>query len=61
MKVIAKVEFKKHVANTYIFGIVIGKLTHYKEFSLIILLVIDKSLRISLYNLDLPYVLAIIL
>ena len=49
------------MANTCIFGIIISKLGYRQECNLIILLEIDKSLKISFYNTVLPLCLAICL
>lgn len=39
------------MANTYIFDIIINKLELGQEFSLVILLEIDKGLKINFYNI----------
>ena len=59
MRVIAIVEFERCVANAYILGIVVGKLSYQKELSSIILLVINKNSKISLHYTILPLNLAV--
>lgn len=48
---IATVEFKKSIVDTYILGIIIGKLDHKQELRLITLFLINKSIKINLYHL----------
>lgn len=46
---IAAVEFKKRIIGASVFCIIIGKLSHRKELSIIVLFVIDKTLEINFY------------
>ena len=48
-KVIIIVEFKKHIANANIFGIIIGKFYYKKKPYLIILLEINKNSKLGFY------------
>ena len=57
--VITTVEFKGCVAGARIFCIIVGKFSHWKEPSSIILLVIDKNPEIGLYCIVLPLSLAV--
>lgn len=56
---IAIVKLKKYMANAYILRIVVNKLNHQEKSSLIILRVVDKSLKIGFYHTVLPLCLAI--
>ena len=56
---LATVKFEGHIAGTRIFCVVVSKFSYWKEPSLIILLVVDKSPEISLYCTVLPLGLAI--
>lgn len=49
MEVVAIVEFKRDVASTQIFCIVIGKFSLWKELSSIILFIVDKSLKVGFH------------
>ena len=49
IKRIFTVEFEKHVASTSIFGIIIDKLYYKKKLCPIILIKIDKGLKINIY------------
>ena len=51
---VPKVQFKGHMTDTCVFGIVVSKLGHCKEPSPVILLEVDKSLEISFYSAVLP-------
>ncbi len=59
IKVVAKVELKKRMANTCIFSIIVGKLSHQKEISLIVLFLIDEGFEVGLYSTILSFSLAI--
>lgn len=56
---ISTIELEKHIVNAHIFRIVIGKFSHIKEPSQIILLVINTNSKIGLYNPFLVFNLAI--
>lgn len=43
------IEFKRRIASICIFNIIVSKLSYRQEFCLIILFLIDKSTKISLY------------
>lgn len=47
------------MTSTYIFGIIVGKLSYWKELSPIILLIIDKNPEVNFYYTVLPFSLAI--
>ena len=49
------VEFKKYIASTSIFSIIIGKLYYKKKLYLIILFKVDKSLKIEVYCIILSF------
>ena len=53
------IEFKKYIISTYIFYIVLDKLSYWKESNPIFLLVVDKSIKINFYFIILPLSLAI--
>ena len=55
------IELKKYVASTGIFGIIIGKFCYKKKLYLIILLKVDKNLKISFYYTILPFNLVVYL
>ena len=46
---ISAIELKRHVVDTSIFGIIIGKFRYRKKLCLVILFEIDKSLKIGFY------------
>ena len=48
------IEFKKYMADAGIFGIIISKLYYGKKPCLIILLKVDKGLKIGFYHTILP-------
>lgn len=56
---IAIVKLKKCMASICIFSIVIDKLSYWKEFSIVILLIVDKSSEINFYYTILLFGLAI--
>ena len=58
---ISTIELEKYIAGAGIFGIVIGKLYHRKKPYPIILLKVDKGLKISFHCTILPFSLAIYL
>lgn len=43
------IKLKKRVASACIFGVIIGKLSYQKEYSLIILLIIDTNSEVNFY------------
>lgn len=53
------VEFKRNIVGSSIFHIIIGKFSHQQQLSLIILLVVAISLKISLYCIVLSLSLAV--
>ena len=61
MKMIFKIELEKYMANTSIFGIFIGKFCYGKKLYSIILLKVDKSLKVGFYYSILPFCLTICL
>ena len=58
---ISIVELKKHIANINIFGIIINELCNKKKQYLIILLKVDKGLKIDFHCIILPFSLVICL
>ena len=61
MKVISTIELQKRVADASIFGIIIGKFRHKKKPCPIILIEIDKGLKIDFYHTNLLFGLTICL
>ena len=61
MKVISIVELKKRVASASIFTIIVSKLYYKKKPYLIILLKVNKGLKINFYCIILPLNLAVYL
>lgn len=51
---VAIVQLKWYIADAYIFGIIISKHNHKQELDPIVLIEIDKSLKICLHNTVLP-------
>lgn len=54
MAVISLVELKKYVTDACILGIIVGKLSYWKELYSVILFKVDKKLKISFYYAVLP-------
>lgn len=48
---VARIEFKKNIANICSFYFIIGKFGYWQELSLVILFIINKCLKIKLYNI----------
>lgn len=46
---VVAVQFKKHVSNSCIFYIIIHKLNHWQEPCLVIMLKVDKNLKVHFY------------
>ena len=55
----AIVEFKRRVAGAGVLGIVVGKLSHWQEPCLVILLPVHKGSEVCLHCAVLPFYLAI--
>lgn len=49
VKQITKTKLKKHIVNIYILDVIIIKLCYWKKPYLVILLIVDKILKISIY------------
>lgn len=43
-------QFKKRIASTYIFGIIVYKSSHLQDFNLVVLFKINKNSKISFYS-----------
>lgn len=56
---VAVIEIKGQMTSTGVFHIIIGKLRNWQYFSPIILLEIEKGLKVDLHSTDLPLCLAI--
>ncbi len=56
---IAIVKFKRLIVNVCIFCIIVSKFSYWKEFSLIILLIVDKNLEVGLHYIVLSLILVI--
>ena len=61
MGIISTVELKKYVAGNSILGIIVSKLCYEKSLYPIILLKVDKSLKVGFYCTILPLNLAVYL
>lgn len=53
------IKLEKYLANTCVFGIIIGKFCHWQKLSLIILFLIDKNLKKDFYDAILLFNLAV--
>ena len=49
MRIISAIELEKYIVGASIFGIVIGKLCYKQKQYLLILLEVDKDLKVSFY------------
>ena len=58
---ISKIELKKSVAGTGSFGVIVGKLCHEKKLYPIILLEVNKSLKVGFHPTILPFSLPVYL
>lgn len=47
---LAAIKFKKYIPSAGIFCIIISKFSYWKKSSLVILLIINKSAKVDLYN-----------
>lgn len=56
---IITIKFKKDIANICVFYIIISKFGYYQKFNPVILLKIDKNLKVNFYNTILLIYLAI--
>lgn len=56
---IVAVELKKHMTDAYIFSIIVRKFGYRQESCLIVLLLINKNIKISLYSAILSLSLAV--
>lgn len=50
IKVVVVLQLKRCIANASVFYIIIGKVSYWKKFCLIILLKIDKGLEVDFYH-----------
>ena len=59
VKILVIVQLKRYIANTCIFGIIVSKLNYWSKTGSIILLKVNKRLKVDFYNAYLLFYVAI--